>query len=106
MNLDTQKEIYNKWQSLKNDSKFVAHNTGSVDIEHMYNLDFENSEEYFKYSKWVLKYCNDLLNPVEKHELQIIVKESILCDCEKSDCKECLAGKCEDIDCYFHMKSE
>ncbi len=102
MNKDSQNEIYEKWKQLEVELNFRVQEVVPGQKIEVQFLDLNKLQELNKYRKWVNTYCQELLDPAEKFEVQ---KYGIVnCKCEDKDCAKCLLVNCKDDDCYFHPK--
>lgn len=104
MNTEEKNEIYKTWKALEQECALRVHQVvPGKKIESQY-LSIPKFEQLGKYRKWALKYCFELLDPSEKHELYLYISEPITCECVETQCAKCLLVNCQDDDCYFHSK--
>lgn len=104
MDKETQKEIYDKWVLLEKSEdaqirlkEFVPGK--KIEVQ---PLDFNKMLDLVKYKKWVLRYCEELLDVTQKGDLNSQIYDPINCKCDTKDCAKCLLSNCQDDDCYFH----
>lgn len=107
MDKDKQKEIYDQWLLLENseDNQLIVREVIPGKPLEFQKLDFEKVKELTKYRKWVLRYCEELLDVAQKWDLNSQIDGPINCKCDTKDCAKCLLVNCQDDDCYFHPKN-
>lgn len=103
MDLQKQKEIYNKWKELEKECHIEAQIGIPGKPYKLHTINCSKISELNKYRRWVVAYCPELLDIDDKWDvLSHVGNNQIKCKCSTFDCAKCLLVNCKDDDCYYH----